>query len=190
MRHCGTKSLETERLVLRRYVAEDAPVMYANWANDPEVCRYMTWSPHESVDVSRGIIEQWVRDYENPSNYNWALELKETGKAIGSCSVVRIDESIDELELGWCMGRQWWGKGLMPEAARAILAFLFDEVGANRISAKHDVDNPKSGRVMQKIGMTFEGVRRQGFRGANGVRDTACYAILACDYRVNPQDPA
>ena len=181
LKHKGTQRLETERLILRRFVLEDAPAMYANWCTDPEVCRFLTWPPHASEAVTRSLLEQWTADYANPENYNWVLELKDGGDIIGSCSVVRLDESIDELEVGYCMGRRWWGNGYMPEAVAAILDYLFDAVGANRVSAKHDVENPKSGRVMQKVGMTFEGIRRQGFRGNRGIRDTACYAILARD---------
>lgn len=181
LNHKGTQRLETERLILRRYAVEDAQAMYDNWASDPEVARYLTWDPHPSPDATRMLLELWVKDYEKPENYNWVLETKATGEIIGCCSVVRIDESIDECELGWCLTRRLWGQGYMPEAAGAILDFLFDEVGANRVSAKHDVENPKSGRVMQKIGMRFEGIRRQGFRGARGIRDTACYAIIKQD---------
>lgn len=181
MNHKGTQTLETERLILRRFTVDDAPAMYAGWCADPEVTRYLTWEPHPNADATRQLLETWVTDYERPETYNWVLEMKGAG-IIGNCSVVRIDESIDECELGWCMNRRYWGQGYMPEAARAILRYLFDEVGANRVAAKHDVENPKSGRVMAKIGMRFEGVRRQGFRGTRGIRDTACYAILKSDW--------
>ncbi len=181
LRHKGTARLETARLILRRYTVGDAPAMYRNWCSDPEVTRFLTWPVHGSADVTRGLLEAWVKEYDRPDYYNWVLELKDTGEIVGSCSVVRIDESIDELELGYCMGRAWWGRGYMPEAAGAIVDYLFDEVGANRIAADHDVENPKSGRVMRKIGMSFEGVRRQGFRNNRGICDVACYSIIASD---------
>ena len=183
LKHAGTRRLETGRLILRRYTVDDAPAMFERWCHDPEVSRFLTWPPHASVDVTRALLTEWVADYDRPDCYNWVLELKDGGGIIGNCSVVRIDESIDELELGYCMGRAWWGKGYMPEAVRAIVAFLFDVVSANRVAAEHDLENQKSGRVMQKAGMTFEGVRRQGFRGMRGIQDMACYSILASDPR-------
>ena len=182
MQQKGTQTLRTERLKLRRYTLEDAGAMYANWTSDPEVTRYLTWLPHASVDVTRRLLSDWVESYSSPDIYHWGLELRGTGELIGDLSVVRIDSHIDEAELGWCLSRAWWGKGLMPEAGRAVLSYLFDDVGFNRVCAKHDVGNRKSGRAMQKIGMTFEGVQRQAGRNNQGIVDIAVYAILKSDF--------
>lgn len=182
MNHTGTHAIEAERLILRRYALEDAPMMFRNWASDPEVTKYLTWPPHASVDVTRMIIQSWLESYEKPDTYHWGLEIKQTGELIGDISVVRIAEPILEAELGWCMGKAWWGNGYMPEAARAVLRVLFDEAGFGRVCAGHDTENPKSGRVMQKIGMTFEGVSRQGGLNNRGIVDIAHYAILRADF--------
>ena len=182
-RHLGTRRLETGRLILRRFTAEDARDMYANWASDPAVTEFLTWPTHTSEEVSRQVLEQWVRDYESERTYQWAVVSRETGGPIGSLAVVRLDDSVAEAELGWCIGARWWGQGYMPEAAAAVVRFLFDDVGMNRICAKHDVDNPKSGRVMQKLGMRLEGVRRQGGLNNRGIVDLACYAMLRTDER-------
>ena len=112
---------------------------------------------------------------------HWGIVEKESGKLIGNISVVRLIEEIDAAELGWALGRAWWGRGIMPEAARAVLKFLFDEVGANRVYAGHDAENQKSGRVMQKIGMTYEGRQRAAGRNNRGVVDMDQYAILKGD---------
>ena len=181
MRHQGTQPLQTRRLILRRFTQDDAPAMYATWASDPVVTEFLTWTVHESVEASRQLLAQWERDYESDRVYSWALELRETGEVIGGVSVVRLDEAIDEAEVGWCIGTRWWGRGYMPEAAAAVRDFLFDAAGVNRLCAKHDVDNPKSGRVMAKIGMRFEGVRRQAGRNNRGLRDMACWAMLKAD---------
>lgn len=181
MRHTGTQTLETERLILRRYTVDDARQMYDHWASDPEVTEYLTWQPHASVDVTRQLLEQWEKSYERPDTYHWGLVLKSTGELIGDIAVMRIDEDIREAELGWCMGKRWWGQGLMPEAGRAMLKYLFEVAGFNRVSAKHDRENPKSGRAMQKLGMTCEGTRRQAGRNNRGIIDDVCYAILKSD---------
>lgn len=181
MNHAGTRTLETKRLVLRRYRPDDAPAMFRNWASDPQVTKYLTWPPHASEAVTRWLIENlWVPAYDKPDTYHWGLVLKENGELIGDIAAVRVAEPIQEAELGWCMGKRWWGNGYMPEAARAVVQYLF-EVGFNRVMAAHDVNNPKSGRVMQKIGMTREGVLRQAGRNNQGIVDMAVYAILKSD---------
>ena len=183
MQHIGTRPLETERLILRRYTAGDAQEMFDHWACDPEVTKYLTWPTHPSAEITRGLIESvWLPAYERPESYHWGLELKDGGKLIGDIAVVHINEDILEAELGWCMGRAWWGNGYMPEAARAVIRYLFDEAGFYRVFARHDVENPKSGRVMQKVGMTFEGVARKGGRNNRGIVDEARYAILRSDF--------
>ncbi len=183
MRHLGTRRLETPRLILRRFAVADAHAMYANWAGDPKVTEFLTWPTHASEDVSRMVLTDWAARYDAPSFYTWGLETRESGDLIGSLSVVRLCEDVDEAELGWCIGRRWWGMGYTPEAAAAVRDYLFDAVGVNRLCAKHDVNNPKSGRVMEKIGMRFEGVRRQGGRNNRGIVDLACRAMLKADPR-------
>ena len=181
MKQGGTARLETRRLILRPFTLEDAPAMYRNWASDGEVTRFLTWPTHPSEDATRRLLELWTSEYANPEVYNWGLELKQIGEVIGSLAVVRMNEAVSEAELGYCMGRAWWGQGLMPEAGRAVVDYLFDTVGFNRVCACHDTENPKSGRVMQKLGMRPEGVQRQAGRNNRGVVDMAVYAILRGD---------
>lgn len=182
MHHLGTKTLHTPRLTLRQHTLADAEPMYANWANDAEVTRFLTWQPHADVSVTRQILESWVSSYAQDDYYQWGIVLRETDELIGSISVVDLDESIDAVEIGYCLGRPWWGKGLMTEALERVTEFFFDEVGANRVCAKHDVNNPASGAVMAKCGMHREGVQRAAARNSAGeLVDVACYAILASD---------
>lgn len=181
MRHQGTKTLETERLLLRRVTAADAREMYEHWASDGEVTRYLTWPTHTGVDMTEAFLRWTEQQYEKPEHYHWGIVEKASGKLIGNISVVRLIEEIDAAELGWALGRAWWGRGIMPEAARAVLQFLFDEVGVNRVYAGHDAENQNSGRVMQKIGMTYEGRQRAAGRNNRGVVDMDQYAILKGD---------
>ena len=182
MDHKGTKLLETPRLLLRPFREDDGEAMFRNWANDPEVCRYLTWGPHESANDSHGIAALWAAEYGDPAFYQWAIEPKELGEPIGSISVVRRNDAVAEAEVGYCIGRRWWGQGLTPEALRAVVRYLITEVGMNRVSAAHDVSNPNSGRVMRKAGMTAEGVLRAAGRNNRGVVDMAVYSILADEY--------
>ena len=183
MQNKGTKTIETHRLILRPFRASDAPAMFRNWAHDATVTEYLTWPPHGTEQVTAALLAQWEKQTaEDPAFYQWAVELKSIGEPIGSVSAMHVNEAVESAELGWCIGKQWWGQGIMPEAGAAIIAYLFDEVGLNRVAARHDVRNPKSGRVMQKLGMTYEGMLRQAGRCNAGLVDEVVYSILKREY--------
>ena len=181
MEHKGTTRLETDRLILRRYTTADAEPMYANWASDPEVSKYLTWPTHSSVEVTKSLVTDWIARYENPDYYNWVIELKENGEVVGNISVVEIKERAEAAIIGYCMGKSWWGRGIMPESLTAVMQYLFDEVGMNRVAACHDSNNPKSGRVMQKAGMKYEGTLRGAGRNNQGIMDQVWYGLLKED---------
>ena len=178
MTHIGTQYIETERLVLRRFELSDAPAMFANWASDDEVTKYLTWPTHTDVSVTERILGEWVPQYEKNDYYNWAIVLKEHGpQPIGNINVCHWREDGKAPEIGYCMGRRWWHRGIMSEALGAVIDFLFNRVGVERIVARHDVNNPHSGGVMRKCGMTFEGVQEKSHQNNQGVIDTANYTI-------------
>ncbi len=183
MQRIGTKTLNTARLILRRFTPDDAEDMYRNWASDPEVTRFLTWSCHSSPEASRALLLEWEGLYANGGYFNWAIADKETLKAIGNIGVVKINEEIDSAEIGYCLCHKYWGQGIMPEALTAVLRFLFEEVGMNRISAYHDVNNPKSGRVMEKSGMKYEGMLRQAAKNNQGICDIVLRAALREEWR-------
>ena len=182
MTHKGTVTIETPRLILRAFRREDAPAMFRNWANDPEVTKYLTWKPHTDVLVSQQVVDRWASSYKDPEFYQWAIVLKEIGEPIGSISVVGMHEIIDQVEIGYCIGRKWWHQGLTSEAFAAVISFLFEEVGVNRLAAKHDVNNPHSGMVMKKCGLTHEGTVRQTGLNNTGICDMCIWGILRSDY--------
>jgi ribosomal-protein-alanine N-acetyltransferase len=183
MTHRGTVRLETDRLILRRHVEADVPDMFRHWTNDPEVTKYLTWQPHGDIAVTREYMQARLDNYAKEDFYSWALELKATGQVIGNISVVYQQEDIQSVIIGYAMGRAWWNRGYMTEALRAVIKFFFEEVGVNRVEARHDPRNVGSGRVMQKAGMLYEGTLRQAHTNNQGLCDEACYAILAREYK-------
>lgn len=184
--HKGTQTIETDRLILRKAVREDAQPMFRNWASDPEVTKFLTWPAHGSIAVSEMVIGSWLQEYEKENYYQWMIELKELGQPIGSISAVRQRDDIGEAEIGYCIGKNWWHKGIMAEALTAVIEYLFTEVGMNRIAAKHDPNNPNSGRVMRKCGMKYEGTAHGSDRNNLGICDADHYAILRSDWE-NPK---
>lgn len=179
MKNSGTQRIETDRLILRRYVIEDADAMYKNWASDSDVTKFLTWQPHSSVEVSRGIIENWLKEYSDEKYYQWAIVLKDNGnEPIGDISVVHMNEDISMVHIGYCLGRAWWRRGIMSEALKAVMDFMFDTVEVNRVESRHDPMNPNSGKVMQKCGMKYEGTLRSADRNNQGICDACYYALL------------
>jgi RimJ/RimL family protein N-acetyltransferase len=181
--HKGTKTIETDRLILRQFTMDDAAPMFRNWASDDQVTRYLTWPTHESVEITNMVLSDWTSHYGEPDFYNWAIVLKENGpEPIGNISVVHVKDSTLCATMGYCMSRDHWGKGIMPEALKAVIDYFFDEVGFNRIEAEHDVNNPASGRVMEKAGLRYEGTLRQSGRSNQGIIDVVWRAILRSDW--------
>ena len=184
MKHLGTKTLETQRLFLRPFRAEDAKAMYDNWASSPEVTKFLSWPAYQSIDDAHAILKIWLEEYGHPEFYQWAIVLKELGEPIGSISVVNQDSRVDMAEIGYCIGKPWWGRGLMPEALEAVKKFLFAEVGMQRIEAGHDPENPASGAVIRKCGFVYEGTFRRRIRSNRGITDVAWYSLLKDEYNL------
>ncbi len=179
MNHCGTQRLETDRLILRRFEREDAEAMYKNWASDEAVTKYLTWPAHPSQEISQMVIEDWVNEYSNQNYYHWAIVLKDNGtEPIGDIAVVNMKEDISMANIGYCIGRAWWNKGITSEALKAVMDFLFDVVDVNRIELRHDPRNPNSGKVMKKCGLKYEGTLRCSDYNNQGICDACYYALL------------
>ncbi|MCL2004428.1 MAG: GNAT family N-acetyltransferase [Oscillospiraceae bacterium] len=175
LNHKGTITLETERLILRRFHIGDADAMFRNWANSNlDIAKYLDWN-----GSTFNTINNWIVAYEKDDSYNWAIVLKDLGEPIGYINAHDIDDLRNMLEIGYAIGEKFWHKGIATEAARKIIAFFFEDVKVNRIAAKHNSTNPRSGGVMRKVGMSFEGTQRQASRTGC---DVVLYALLAEDY--------
>ncbi len=184
MNHVGTVKMETERLVLRRFVEDDADLMFSNWASDEKVTEYLRWQAHSSVDVTKNILNDWVKLYENKNFYQWAIVIKETGQLIGTISAVEVKEELNIVHVGYCIGRNWWSKGIVTEAFSILISFFFNKVAVNRIESQHDPLNIGSGRVMVKCGLQYEGRLRQADISNKGIVDADMYSILHSEYKL------
>ena len=185
LNHSGTQTLSTERLTLRAFCALDAAPMYKNWASNPDVTKFLTWDVHPNVEASKEIIEIWMSQYEKPHTYNWAIVLDELDEPIGGISVVGLDDENESCEIGYCISTEYWNKGIVTEAFNVVIDYLFEDVGFNRIVARHDPENPASGKVMAKCGMTLEGISRSIKKRKDGTfYDLANYSILKSEPRM------
>ena len=144
--------LQTKRCILRPWREEDAEDLY-KYARDPEVGPPAGWPPHKSVEDSRGIIRDVL---SAPETY--AVCLREDGRPVGSIGFHRADlaEKPDEYELGYWIGKPFWGQGLIPEASREMLRYAFEDLGMDRIWCGYYDGNEKSRRVQEKLGFIYQ----------------------------------
>lgn len=177
MKLSGTPVLRTEHLTLRRFTVDDAPAMFLGWASDFQVTKYLLWPTHQCVEESRNVLKKWVREYTRNDSLRWAIE--RDASLVGSIAVVEMDKPLDEMRLGFCVGRAWWNRGIATEAVLSVMRFLFDDVGANRVEASCDSRNLAARSVLEKSGMRLEGLLRSAHYDNFGRCDRCIYARLA-----------
>lgn len=182
MQHKGTKTIETGRLLLRKFKIDDAEMIFNNWESDEKVTEYLRWQTATDINDAKSVLEEWTKGYTRDDFYQWAIVLKEIGEPIGTISVVGKNEKLDIVHIGYCIGSKWWNRGITSEAFRAIIPFFFEEVGVNRIEAQHDPNNPNSGKVMEKCGLKYEGTLRQADWNNKGIVDACMYSLLKCEW--------
>ncbi len=148
------------------------------YAGDEEVTRYLTWLPHRSLRDSLAFLETALDGWREGSEYTWVLELRETGALVGGFGA---RPSGTSLNIGYVLGREYWNRGLMTEAVKHVVAWAMAQPGIFRVWAVCDVENAASARVLEKSGMTREGVLRRWAILPNlsaEPRDCACYAVV------------
>lgn len=149
-----TPVLETKRLILRPPELSDAETIFRSWASDDDVTRYVSWSRHRSVDDTKTWLEAAVAGIESDADYQWVFVHKETGGLIGSGGFA-LNKERGMHELGYVLMKKYWRQGFATEAARAMVDFAVNTLGIKALFARHAVENPASGRVMEKAGFTY-----------------------------------
>lgn len=178
-----TLPIATSRLVLREFRATDEAAVHAYGA-DSEVTRYMPWGPN-TPEETRDAVERAVADQAARPRVEYGLAITLAGEdvAVGSIALHLRDETRETAEIGYCLRRDLWGRGLISEAAKALMAAGFGELRLRRIWATCNARNEASWRVMEKLGMTREGLMRQDRKIKGEWRDTLLYAILAPEHQ-------
>ena len=183
MKHLGTKLLETDRLILRRFTPHDISAVYNNWASDKRVTKYLTWPTHSDIKMSEDIVNEWVSSYLDDSFYQWAIVVKGQKEPVGTISVV--NSTSDTVEIGYCLGFKWWNKGYTSEAFGKIIPYLFNEVEVSYIESKHNVLNPRPGKVMQKCSLEYIRTDKEACDTNSGLSDLAVYRISSLNFKNN-----
>ena len=146
------QKLETDRFILRPFTLDDAEAMFSNWASDPEVTKFLTFTPHENIGVTKNILSKWVDEYQDPQTIRYGITIKETGELVGGIDVVNFIDGVPEI--GYCLAKKCWGKGYMTEACKTVVKYIF-MLGFKKIFIRANADNIGSNRVIQKCGFKF-----------------------------------
>lgn len=180
MRKVQVPKLETDRLYLRMWNKKDAHDLY-EYARNPIVGHRAGWKPHETVEETRMIISTMLM-----KNIAWAIEDKGTGKVIGSIGFNedQFRPAMNCKELGYSLSEEFWGKGLMTEAAKRLVEYAFENLNVDILTIKTSEDNKASQRVIEKCGFIYEGTLRRAYRLYDGsLREVRCYSMLSEEYK-------
>lgn len=181
MEHLGTQIIETERLILRPLTVNDAQEMYDNWASSELATKYMPWDTYTKIETAIDYLKEKVIQYQSKDVYDWGIVIKEKNILIGNITFVGLSERHKVIELGFIIGPDWWGNEYVVEATRALFDFAFNKLGIHRIQAMHATSNKASGRVLEKLGMQYEGTHRENRILKGEYISLKHYAILASD---------
>ena len=173
MKAIGTQILQAERLILRRFVESDAEAMFQNRASSAQNLTYFIRNPHTNLEVTRNSIFNWVGSYTNLNYYKWAICLKE--------DIVEMNEDDSSCEIGYVLGKAYWGNGMMTEDLKAVLDFCFIQAVFQKVKARYASLNPASGRVMEKAGMFYLKTVANGVERKGHVADLIYYQISGED---------
>lgn len=158
----STKTIETQRLVLRKFNIDDYQMMFDNWASDSAVAKNAGWPKHENPEDTKGLVQMWVEEYKEENVFNWIVELKNQFP-IGSITVIRKDLINRTCEIGYNIGQKYWNNGYATEAIKAVIDYLFSLDLFNTITAQCFEYNVASSRVLEKNGFSKEGILRNRY---------------------------
>lgn len=150
--------LETPRLALRPFEPRDIEP-FSEYRSDPQVAQYQGWQVPYTLEQAAQFVDE-MRSRVPGADGQWyqlAIELKTTGRLIGDCAFYRLGENLAQAEIGFTLARPFQGQGYASEAVTRLLAYLFDELGLHRVKANTDPANLASIRLLNKVGMRYEG---------------------------------
>lgn len=173
--------LETERLLLRKLTMKHVDDIFS-YASNKEVTKYVYWNTHQSLNDTRDYIQFALDQYTKQDVAPWGIHHKQDSKLIGTIDFVRWLPYHRLAEIGYVIASDYWGKGITTEAAQKVISFGFNSMDLIRIEAKCYKENIGSQRVMEKVGMSFEGTIRQGIFNKGKHWDLQLYSILRDEF--------
>jgi ribosomal-protein-alanine N-acetyltransferase len=169
---------ETERVILRDPRKDDAIDIFTNYTQDPEVTKYLVWQPHKTIEATKWFIDFCINKNKVSDNLIFSIFHKTDHQVIGM-----IEFTLDDFKatFGYVLSKKYWNSGLMTESMKPILNYVYKLEKIKRIWATHNINNEASGKVMLKLGMSFEGILRNNIIYPNissEPQDTKIYSLV------------
>ncbi len=181
LNHHGSKRLETERLIIRPLTNKDAYDVFININNDKQVLDYFGAPYYENFNSSS--IDSLVRLSNDPVAYCWGIEIKEINECVGIFLQQSRNDYIGSIEIGYAIGSRYWNQGYITEAVKAVTDYLFKSVNYHKITAGYVLENLASKRVLEKCGMSYEGIRKDDFFHRDRYYDIGYYYLINPDHQ-------
>ena len=180
--HTGTQTIETERLILRRFTYDDADAVFKNWASDKHVQMMYSEPVYETKEAVMGLLEKYIGAYENEDKYRWAVIDKITGECIGQIAYFLVDNKNHFAEIEYCIGAAFQCRGYATEATKAVIRFGFEQMNLHKVQICTKTINQPSKRVIEKCGFTYEGTLRDYFFMEDKYVGRLYFSILRSEY--------
>lgn len=167
----GTVELRTERLILRRYTLEDVSSLYETFGTDPVMYQYSGWNPYASMEMTQETVQRFIESYSDDHVYSWIMDYEDV--VIGTIGA--YDYHDDQIEVGFSVARNWWGRGYATEALTKVLEYLTENEGISTVKAWCAAENIGSKRTLEKAGMTLVEMKKGGLVVGDLVYDQLFY---------------
>ncbi len=178
------KEIKTERLIIKPFKKSYAKEFFENITSKNECTEYLFFKKHETMQDCKQFLDKVVQEQDVNKKYSFAIFIKESNKLIGEISYgIKKDVGGGVASCGYVIDNNFWNKGHATESLKALIEFVFENTSINRLEANHDVENEKSGMVLRKVGMKYEGTFRGYIKNNKHEKADACiYSILRCEY--------
>jgi len=183
--HCGTKKIETDRLILRAFEYSDDDDMLKYWISDPQIQSMISEPIYSTKEEVKKLLDKYISSYQNDSYYRWIIVEKESLAGIGQIAIFLVDTKNHWCEIEYCIGSEFHRKGFATEATNAVIDFGFESVNFHKVQVCHKEHNIASKGLIQKCGFTYEGTLRDYFYMDGKYVSRCFYSMLKSEWELN-----